>query len=139
LLRKILSELFIIFNSFLGIKIFLAVGFDLLEFNRAVQCEGHALKQIVLVQISAIPSLVLEHHSLIVFCLAVDETYVKQPGNQNKQNEECTKEHLYFIVFFEQEARQRDRDVVAATWTVRVSILLEVLSCNIISQDLNAK
>lgn len=111
----------------------------MLEFNRAVECEGHVLEEIVLVQIGAVPFLVLEHHTLVVLCLAINETYVKQARDYNKQNEECTNKHLDFIVFFEQETRQGDGDVVAAAWTIWVSILLEVFSCNIISEDLNGK
>jgi len=89
LLRKIVSKLFRIFNCLLGIKILLAICLDLLKFNRTVQREGYILKNIVLIEVSSVPFLVLEHHSLIVFCLAVDETYVKEPGNHNKQNKEC--------------------------------------------------
>jgi len=122
----------------LCIQVFFAGGLDLLEFNRAVECEGHALEEIILIQVGTIPFLVIKHYAVIVFVCTVHETCVKQARYQNKQNEECTKKHLYLIVFFEQETRHGDGDVVAA-WAIWVSILLEVLSCSVISEDLKRR
>jgi hypothetical protein len=66
---------------------------------------------------------------------AVSEVEVYSAWNKNKKHEESAQQHLDLVVLLQQETRHSNSHVVAAR-TIRVTVLLEVFTRSLISQNL---
>jgi len=109
-----------------------------LEFNRLSEDSGNVLDEKVFVELASVNSFVFKKNTLFIFNRGVSKVQVKEAWDDDQEDEKGAEQHWDMVVCLEKEMGEGNSDIVA-TRAVGVAILLKVIVCGFIGQNLLKK